>query len=58
LGFSDKIPTKRRAQLEAYGVTPGAHVRVLQHSPVTIILIDQLELALEGELAKQVHIKA
>ena len=51
-GLSSGMP-----QLQAYGLTPGYWVRVLQHSPVTVIQIDHLELALESELAGQVLIE-
>lgn len=44
-------------QLQAYGLIPGYWVRVQQHSPVTVIQIDHLELALENELARQVLIE-
>ena len=45
------------SQMQAYGLSPGYWVRVLQHSPVTIIQIDHLELALENELAGQVQVE-
>ena len=54
--FLPGLPADRRAQLQAYGLTPGYSIQVVQHSPVTIIQIDQTELALEPSLAYQVQV--
>jgi Fe2+ transport system protein FeoA len=43
--------------LQAYGLAPGHCVRILQHSPVTIVQIEHTELALEGGLARQVEVE-
>jgi Fe2+ transport system protein FeoA len=58
IGFSQKISPERRNQLAAYGLTPGAKVLVIQQSPVTVIQIDHIELALEGDLAQFVQIQS
>ena len=50
------IPPERYAQLRAYGLAPGCKVIVLQHSPITVIRIDQLELALERSLVKEIQV--
>lgn len=50
-GFAPGLPPERWMHLQAYGLTPGCRVRVTQHSPVTIVQVEQLELALEGDLA-------
>jgi Fe2+ transport system protein FeoA len=42
---------ERLARLRAYGLAPGAVVELLQQRPVTVVRIEQTELALEGELA-------
>jgi Fe2+ transport system protein FeoA len=57
-GFLSGIPAARQAQLQAYGLVSGAQVRILQHSPVTIVQVEHIELALERGLAGQVKVLA
>jgi Fe2+ transport system protein FeoA len=57
LGFSINIPSDRPSHLQAYGLTAGREVLVLQHSPVTIIQVDHTELALEKSLADMVEVE-
>jgi Fe2+ transport system protein FeoA len=47
----------RRAHLQAYGLVPGHWVEVVQHSPVTIVLVDYTELALERDMARRVAVE-
>jgi len=47
----------RRAQLQAYGLVPGRRVRVVQQKPVTVLLVDHTELAIEGDLARGVRVQ-
>jgi Fe2+ transport system protein FeoA len=56
-GFSDEFPAERRAILQAYGLNPEYEVRVVQHSPVTVIQVENTELALEEELALGIQVK-
>jgi Fe2+ transport system protein FeoA len=42
--------------LQAFGVVPGHRVRVLQHSPVTVVKIDYTELALENDMARLIQV--
>jgi hypothetical protein len=56
-GFSAGFPAARRVQVQAYGLLPDHWVQVLQHSPVTVIQIEHLELALETDLADGVLVK-
>ena len=56
VGFQVGLSDERKAHLQSYGLTPGTWVRVVQHSPVTVIQVEQLELALEGDLARQVQV--
>ena len=56
-GFLPGLSCERRAHLQAYGLTPGYQVRILQHSPVTIVQVEHMELALEGGLARQVQVE-
>lgn len=53
-GFGPGVPTAQREQLQAYGISTGQEVVVVQHSPVTIIQVDHTELALEAEVAETV----
>ena len=55
-GFSESLPAERRAYLLSYGLVPGYSVDVIQHSPVTIIRVEHIELALERELARGVQV--
>lgn len=55
-GFSDELPFPQQEHLRAYGLEAGRSIRVLQHSPVTVIQIEHLELALERELARAVQV--
>lgn len=58
VSFDEKLPPNRRIHLVAYGLSPGIWVEVLQQSPVTIIRIENTELALEKDLAKSVLCQA
>ena len=57
-GFMPGLSDERRAHLQAYGIVPGHQIRILQTSPVTIIHIEHMELALEDGLAQQVQVEA
>jgi hypothetical protein len=54
--FLPGMPAERCAQLRAYGLVPGCQVFLLQHTPVTVIRIDHLELALENSLVKEIQV--
>lgn len=56
IGFSPSIPMGQQAHLQAYGITPGRLVHVLQHEPVTVVQVEHLELALEDDLAREVYV--
>jgi Fe2+ transport system protein FeoA len=56
-GFADPLPSRQREHLAAYGLVAGRTVRVLQHSPATVVQIEHLELALEGEIAARVKVE-
>ena len=55
-GF-EKLSLTQQQHLQAYGLLPGRTVRVLAQSPVTIVLIEQTELAFESTIAKQVTVE-
>lgn len=54
--FLPGISGEQRAHLLAYGVIPGNIIRVIQQSPVTILEVDQLELALEKTIASSIKV--
>ena len=45
-----------REHLAAYGLVPGHRVTVLAHKPMTIVLCDHVELALEAAIAAKVRV--
>lgn len=55
-GFNQSLSLKHRMQLQAYGLVPGYFVRVLRQNPLTIIQIENTELALEKELAQGIWV--
>jgi Fe2+ transport system protein FeoA len=48
---------QRCEQLQAYGLSPGHRVRVLQQTPVTVVQVDHTELALETDVARAVWVR-
>ena len=55
-GFAPGMSSERFAHLQAYGLTPGRWIRVVQHAPVTVIQVENCELALEADLARLVEV--
>lgn len=53
----DLLPPRRRRQLRSYGLSPGSHLQALRHSPLTVILIDHTEIALETVLADSILVE-
>lgn len=47
-----------RDRLFAMGVTPGAHLEVLQTFPAVVFLCDQTELAIERPVAEVILVRA
>ncbi len=56
LAFGD-LPPASLQHLQAYGLLPGREVKVLARRPLTIILVEQTELALERSVASQVLVE-
>jgi Fe2+ transport system protein FeoA len=54
MGFAPGLPQELGAHLQAYGLVPGRYVRVLQHTPVTVVQVEHCEIALEDDLACQI----
>lgn len=57
VGFGRGLSLDRRVQLQAYGLVPGYRVKLLQHSPVIVVLVDNTELAMEDDVAGLVEIE-
>ncbi len=55
-GFGQLAPAQRQ-HLQAYGLLPGRTLQVLAQRPVTMVLVEQTELAFETEVASQVYIE-
>jgi Fe2+ transport system protein FeoA len=43
--------------LQAYGILPGRTLKILAQHPLTIVLVEQTELALEDSVAAQVFVE-
>ena len=41
-------------KFQAYGLTPGRWIRVIQQKPVTLVDLGNMELAVEGDLAEKI----
>jgi Fe2+ transport system protein FeoA len=52
----DELTTRRRHELQAYGLAPGRAIEVVQQLPVTLVRVEQVELALEREIARRIRI--
>jgi Fe2+ transport system protein FeoA len=49
-----RIDPAQKDHLQAYGLTPGRQMLVLQQRPVTVVQIEYTELAFEKVIAEQV----
>jgi Fe2+ transport system protein FeoA len=49
-GYGD-LSGSQRQHLQAYGLLPGRRVRVIAQRPVTIVQVEETELAFEGGIA-------
>ena len=54
--IDDAIDATQREQLLAYGLAPDRPLVVLQQRPMTIVMIDEVELALEEAVARHVWV--
>lgn len=54
--FGDEIDPLQREQLTAYGLAHDRPLKVLQQKPLTVILADEVELALEHGVARFVWV--
>ncbi len=54
--LGDEIDPLQREQLIAYGLAEEQPIRVLQQKPMTVILADEIELALEHGVARHIWV--
>ena len=54
--FGEEIDPLQREQLTAYGLAEARPMKVLQQRPMTIILADEVELALEHAVARHIWV--
>lgn len=57
VAMGDEIDAHQREQLTAYGLAAGRPLRVLQQRPMTVILADEVELALEHGVARYIWVE-
>ncbi len=55
-GLGDEIDALQREQLTAYGLAENRPLRVLQQKPMTVILAEAVELALEHSVARHLWV--
>ena len=55
-GLGDEIDAHQREQLTAYGLAENRPLRVLQQKPMTVILAEEVELALEHSVARHIWV--
>ncbi len=56
-GFGEEIDPLQREQLIAYGLDESRPLTVLQQRPMTVILADEVELALEHAVARHIWVE-
>lgn len=54
--LGDDIDPIQREQIIAYGLAPGRALTVLQQHPMTLVMVDEVELALEDSVARHVWV--
>ena len=54
--LGDEIDALQREQLTAYGLAENRPLRVLQQKPMTVILAEEVELALEHSVARHIWV--
>jgi Fe2+ transport system protein FeoA len=55
--FGDEIDPLQREQLLAYGLTAPQSITVLQQQPMTVVLCEHMELALEHGVAQHIWVE-
>jgi Fe2+ transport system protein FeoA len=54
--LGEEIDPLQREQLTAYGLAENRPLRVLQQKPMTVILAEEVELALEHSVARHIWV--
>ncbi len=54
--LGEEIDPLQREQLTAYGLAESRPIRVLQQKPMTVILAEEVELALEHVVARHIWV--
>ena len=52
--FGEEIDPLQREQLHAYGLSAAHAVKVLQQTPMTVLLCEHVELAIEHAVAHEI----
>lgn len=55
-GLGEEIDALQREQLTAYGLAESRPIKVLQQKPMTVILAEEVELALEHAVARHIWV--
>ena len=55
--FGEEIDPLQREQLIAYGLAESRPLKVLQQRPMTVILAEEVELALEHGVARHIWVE-
>lgn len=55
--FGDELPSMQREQLHSYGLVPDCELKVLQRHPMPVILTDEIEIALELDVARYIWVE-
>lgn len=55
--FSQDLPATQKEQLHAYGLVPDCELKVLQRHPMPVVLTNELEIALEQNLARHIWVE-
>ena len=55
--IGEEIDALQREQLTAYGLAEDRLIQVLQQRPMTVILADEIELALEHDVARHIWVE-
>ena len=55
--LGDEIDPLQREQLIAYGLAENRPIKVLQQRPMTVILAEEVELALEHAVARHIWVE-
>ena len=55
--FGEELPSVQREQLHAYGLVPDCAIKVLQRHPMPVILTDEIEIALENDVARYIWVE-